>query len=96
MPVLALEGATETLPGASVEPLVVIRGVERFKHVGGNGGIVDVGCGGHGGEKELAKIESEGVAHCIHKNVGNEKEERVDGEEKRAQGLAQKGKMWPC
>ena len=56
---------------------------------------MDVSCGGHGGEEEFAKMESEGVAHCIYENVGNEKEECVDGEEKRAQGLAEEGEVWP-
>lgn len=87
MPVLFFDKPAETLACAGVETLTGAA-VERAKHVGGDGRVVDVGAGGDGGEEEFGEGEGEGVAHCVDEDVGNEEGESVVGEDEGAEGLA--------
>lgn len=91
VPVLFFHEPAEAFACAGVETLS--GGVERAKHVGGDGRVVDVGASGNGGEEELGEGEGEGVAHCVNENVGDKKGESVVCEDKRADGLAQEGEV---
>ncbi|KAI7001999.1 UDP-Glycosyltransferase/glycogen phosphorylase [Hortaea werneckii] len=59
--------AQEALAEPGVQALVRFDfAVEAAEHVGGDGGVVDVGaCCDRGGEEPFAQAECEGVSHCV-------------------------------
>ena len=71
VPVEFLGAAAETSPRTGMDTFCAGSVVQRGEHVGGNGGIVDVGGCRYGGKKITAEGQDEGVAHCVYEDVGD-------------------------
>jgi len=55
-----------------------------------------VGASRYGREEEFGKGESKSVAHRIQEDVWHKQGERIVGENKRAERLAEKSEVRPC
>lgn len=93
-PVLPLCVALPARSGARVDSLQARLVVQRFEHVRGDRGVVDISSRGDGWEEKFAECNGKGVAHGIDEHVRDQKVEGIVSDDKGAQRLSEKGHVW--